>query len=69
MKFIHGKRQFRQERMFGFVLVTEERVGIRTFGLIFNRTVWGVQWLMRRKNSGNGSKHFSPKSGRNTANR
>lgn len=66
MKFVHGKRQFRQERMWGFVLVTEERAGVRTFGLIFNRSVWGVQWPMK-KNSGSGSKRSSPRSSRSTA--
>lgn len=50
MKFVRGKRQFPQERLWGFLLVTEIRAGIRTFGLIAGRRVWGVQWKLTKKN-------------------
>lgn len=49
MKFVRGKRQHRQERIWGFVLVTEERAGVRTFGLILGYSVWGWQWPLKRK--------------------
>lgn len=49
MKFIRGKRQHRQERLWGFVLVDEPRAGVRTFGVIFGRSVVGWQWATKKK--------------------
>jgi len=66
MKFVRGKRQFKQEYIFGFVLVTEERAGVRTFGLILWRNVWGFQWKLPKKKSGAASVRTSPRSSQNT---
>ena len=49
MKYVSGKRQFPQERTWGFVLVTERRAGVRTFGLILGQRVWGFQWNLTKK--------------------
>ena len=48
MKFVRGKRAFKQEKLWGFVLVAEPRAGVKTFGLILGRSVWGVQWPIRK---------------------
>ncbi len=48
MKWVHGKRLHRQEKLWGFTLVSELRAGVKTFGLILGYSVWGVQWLIRR---------------------
>lgn len=48
MKFVRGKRQLPQERMWGFILVTEKRAGVRTFGIIFGQRIWGWQWNLSR---------------------
>lgn len=71
MKFVRGKRQFKQERVWGLLLVTEPFAGVRTFGLIFGRSVWGFQWKLRKSKlkSGNGFARTSPRSGQNTGNR
>jgi len=66
MKFVRGKRQFWQEQMWGFVLVTEARAGVRTFGLILNRSVWGFQWKLTKKKSSSAFVRTTPKSSPNT---
>lgn len=67
MKFVRGKRQFKQERMWGFILVAEPLAGVKTFGLIFGRSVWGIQWKIPRARPSSGSASTSRKSSRNTA--
>ena len=69
MKFVRGKRRFKQERMWGFVLITEERAGVRTFGVIFGYSVVGVQWKITTKRSGSASVRTSPKSSPNIGNK
>ena len=66
MKFVRGKRQFKQERMWGFVLITEDRAGVRTFGVIFGFSVVGVQWKIKRKKSSSAFARTSQRSSPNT---
>jgi hypothetical protein len=66
MKFVRGKRMFRQELLWGFVLVTEVLAGVRTFGLILGRSVWGFQWKLPKPKSSSGSARISPRSSPNT---
>lgn len=47
MKFVKGKRQFLEERVFGFVLVSV--AGVKTFALIIGRQCWGFQWTAKKK--------------------
>lgn len=69
MKFVHGKRQFHQESLWGFVLVTETIAGVRTFGLIIGKRVWGFQWKITRKKSSSAFVRTSQKSNQRTANK
>jgi len=64
MKFVRGKRQFKQEQLWGFVLVTE--AGVRTFGLVLGRSVWGFQWKHTMTKSRHGSARISRRSNQNT---
>lgn len=47
MKWVSGKRQLPQERVFGFVLVTVS--GVRTFAFIIGQKCWGLQWKTNKK--------------------
>lgn len=66
MKLVRGKRQFPQERLFGFLLVTELRAGVRTFGFILGTRVWGFQWKLKTKKSNVAFVSSSRKSGPST---
>lgn len=66
MKFVRGKRQFKQERMWGFVLVHETLAGVKTFGLILGRHVWGFQWPITKKRSSGAFVSTSRASSKNT---
>lgn len=63
MKFVRGKRQFKQERMWGFVLVHETLAGVKTFGLILGRHIWGFQWLITKKKKKSSSAFVSTSRG------
>lgn len=67
MKFVRGKRQFKQEQLWGFVLMTE--AGVRTFGLVLGRSVWGFQWKIMSPTPKRGSARTSRKSNPNTGNK
>lgn len=47
MKFVRGKRQFPQERIFGITVVT--LAGVRTLALIIGTSCWGFQWKTKQK--------------------
>lgn len=49
MKFVRGKRQFKQEQLWGFVLITEALAGVRSFGLVIGNRMWGFQWKIPRQ--------------------
>jgi hypothetical protein len=44
MKIVRGKRQFRQERVYGMVIVSEPVAKVRTVALVFGHRAFGVQW-------------------------
>lgn len=56
MRFVKGNRRIPQERIYGFVLVTEVRAGVRTFGFIFGTRIWGVQWKLKKNESASSSR-------------
>ena len=44
MKFVRGKRQFKQERVYGLVIVSDTVGRVRTVALVFGQRAFGVQW-------------------------
>jgi len=49
MKLISGKRQFREECLFGFVLYTSFKLGLRSLLFVVGQRGWGVQWIMKKR--------------------
>ncbi len=47
MKFIRGKRQFREEKLYGFVVYTSKRLKMRSFLFVIGQRAWGFQWLVK----------------------
>ena len=48
MKFIRGKRQFREEKLYGFVIFTSNRLHMRSFLFVIGHRAVGFQWLIRK---------------------
>ncbi len=50
MRYVKGKRLIKQERMWGFLHVREERAGVQAVYLVLGKKAWGFQWpLTKRK--------------------
>lgn len=63
MRFVRGKRQYKEERLWGFVLVNMPNAGVKCFGLVIGYYMWGIQWKSRKtKKSSVASVRSSPKS-------
>lgn len=48
MRFIRGKRQIKQERAYGIIIVHEHRAGIRGFYFVWGVRALGWQWKDKR---------------------
>ena len=66
MRIVRGKRKFAYESMWGVISLRCSLTGARTLGLIFGRSVLGVQWSPTKKRSSSGSASTSRKSSRST---
>jgi hypothetical protein len=44
MRFVRGKRQIKQERLYGIVRVHEPRVGLCGVYFVWGDRAWGWQW-------------------------
>ena len=48
MRWVRGKRQIKQERAYGIIIVHEQRAGVRGFYFVWGQRAWGWQWKAKR---------------------
>ena len=46
MKFVRGKRQFKDEKLYGFVLYYSPRLRMRSLLFVIGHRAWGFQWVL-----------------------